>query len=304
MPIAGPTQRSARSVSAVPPVRSRTTRSVRATSSVRSSARPAQNNASAARVGTDATRSTCGSGRRRPIRTGSADPNTHMSLARAIVGSGRVVMESRALARWRRGGPRCPDRSRPGAFAGRPVDATRSRRRRSAGVPRPCLHVGEPGGVAASVCGLTVLGVASSQSPASSQSVRELGVFDDTAAVGVGEANAARRCRQEESGHPGSALGVDFHRVDAVVFESSEEHVDRFETCQRTQPQLSLAHHEVRSFGQIEAELAREERLLDEGFVVDSSRHHHDARARDVGQIGEAVAKTIDERRREAAARR
>ena len=71
----------------ISPVRSSTTRSARAISSLRSTARPAQNNASAARVGTDAIRSTCGSGARRRTTGATAPPTTHRSFAVAAVGT-------------------------------------------------------------------------------------------------------------------------------------------------------------------------------------------------------------------------
>ena len=61
------------------------TRAALATASARSAARPSQNIASAARVGTEATRSTCGSG----ATTGGAArsaPSTHTSFARRAVG--------------------------------------------------------------------------------------------------------------------------------------------------------------------------------------------------------------------------
>ena len=97
------THGSATSAATSPLVRSSTTSIARARISARSIARPAQNNASAARVGTEAIRSTWGNGSRRR-RSGGATvpPTTQTSFAVAAVGriGSSPAIITRALPPW------------------------------------------------------------------------------------------------------------------------------------------------------------------------------------------------------------
>ena len=125
------THGSATSAATSPLVRSSTTSITRAINSARSIARPDQNRASAARVGTDAIRSTCGNGSRRRISGGATvPPMIQTSFAVADVGAlgsspGRGPERCRPAAR------RCPCRSRrDGDAASRHVRPAPRRRTR------------------------------------------------------------------------------------------------------------------------------------------------------------------------------
>ena len=96
-------------------------RAVRAIASARSAARPIQNSASAARVGTEAARSTWGSAGRRSRRASRSPPSTHTSLASGPSGG---------AGRRRRPAPaRCRRPSRAPRRAGDRVEPDDDRRR-------------------------------------------------------------------------------------------------------------------------------------------------------------------------------
>ncbi len=131
-------------------------------------------------------------------------------------------------------------------------------------------------------------------------------VFEHAAAVRVGEAHSPRPRGEQQAGHARATLGIDLHRVDTVVLQSTEDHVDRFQTRQRTKPDSSLTHDQVGSLGEVESESRREVRLLDERRVVDASRQHDDAGVPVQCDVGETIAQAVGERieRAERTARR
>ena len=121
-------------------------------------------------------------------------------------------------------------------------------------------------------------------------------ILQHTASVGVGEAHTARPSGEQQPGDADAALGVDLHRVDAVVLEPAEQHVDRLQPAQRPQPHPTLAHDEIGALGEVQPEPGGEVRLLDVRRMVDAARQHDDARVPGGGDVGEAVAQTIGER--------
>ncbi len=112
----------------------------------------------------------------------------------------------------------------------------------------------------------------------------------------VGEAHPTRPRREQQAGNTHVAFRVDLHRIDAVVLQSPEQHIDRFQTGQRPQPHAALPHDEVGAFREVQSEPGGEVRLLDVRRMVDPTRQHHDARVLRGGDVGEAVPESIGER--------
>ena len=290
------THGSATSAATSPLVRSSTTSIERARISARSIARPAQNSASAARVGTDAIRSTCGSGSRRRSSGGATvPPTTQTSFAVAAVGriGSSPAIITRALPPWSTSMPlslatRCrrsviarstscePSKhghSRPLAFGA--LGSGHERQRPHTLVVRRAA--GQPGARRIPV-------------------LAEHRILEHAAPVRVGQAHALRSGGEQQAGHASTALGVHLHRVDPVVLQPTEDHVDRLETRQRTKPDPSLAHDQVGSLGEVESEPRREVRLLDERRVVDAAGQHDDAGIPVERDVGETIAQAVGER--------
>ena len=165
------------------------TRAVLATASARSAARPSQNMASAARVGTDDTRSTCGSG----ATTGGAArsaPSTHTSLARRAVG--------------RRGSsPSARTRPLPPAITVMPSGpATACSRITTSGGADPALaerrHGGQRG---ARLEDRQVEAMPVEPLDGGRPERREQRVLEHPASVGVGQDDAALGGREQQAGH-------------------------------------------------------------------------------------------------------
>ena len=124
----------------------------------------------------------------------------------------------------------------------------------------------------------------------------EHGVLDHAGSVVVGQAHTAGPDGVEEAGHPHHSARVHFHRVDAISLEPAMEHVDRFETGERAEPQPALAHHEVGALGQVQTEPAREVGVADEVWMLDAAGHGDDARAVGHREVGQSVTHQVGER--------
>ena len=271
------------------------TRAVLAIASARSAARPSQNMASAARVGHGRhevdLRERGDDDRRRPV--GAEDPH--------VLGqpSGRpprivpVVEDPTVAAGHHRDAVGTGDRVQPDDDARRADPALPERRNR-----RQLIAGGEEWQIEAGT----------RQALDRSRPERgERGILEHTAPVGVGEHDATLRRREQDPGHARRVRRADLDRVDGSVGETPVDDVDRVETAERAQPDATLADDEVGRLDEVEAEHARQRRVLDVRRLVDATAEHDDARARHrrrgrqrVAQVGGEAA----DRRQVAAALR
>ena len=102
--------------------------------------------------------------------------------------------------------------------------------------------------------------------------------------AGLKQVGAQRVCEEHIAaargvGKPGHAKGRvsgELERVAEIVIQPAQDRVHPLQPRQRLQPDAAIAHGEVVAFDQGEAEIAREVRVLEIGFVVRSRGQQHD----------------------------
>ena len=251
-------------------------RTVLAIASARSAARPSQNRASAARVGTDDPRSTCGSGGATISGAARAPPSTHTSFARRADG--------------RRGSsPGSSTRPLPPAITVTPWGpATACRRTTTLALTTwPDRNAGTP---------------ARTSSPRAEASIGAAPVSPSTAAAQYGARAGSSSTPEpwplasttppsdEASASPGTPVLAGRDRVEHGVGQPAVDDVDGVEPAQRAQPQAPAPNDEVGTFHEVEPERPGERRVLDVGRILDPAGQQHDAGAADGGQGRQGVA--------------
>ena len=151
-------------------------------------------------------------------------------------------------------------------------------------------HLGEAGAPRGRVEALPARAVCRASAAAAAHADARATSSSTPDAVGVGEHHPAVGHRHEQTGHAHAAGRADLDRVGVVVLDPPVHDVDRVEPTERAQPQTILAHHEIGSFDQREAEQPGERRVLDVAGVVDTAGEQHDARARHVRVGDQRVA--------------
>ena len=275
-----------------------TTRSVLAIASARSAARPIQNSASAARVGTERGEVDLRQRRDDGRRATASASSTQTSLTSACRRPPRVVAR----------------RQHPAVAAGHHRDAVRRRRRRAGG--RTTAGVAElavaerrqrlqlrPSVPASPSCGRRSDDPVSA-SAAAGQNGASGGVLEHARSRGRWRGRRHRSATADSSpGTPRRAGARQLDRVGLVVVDAAVHDVDRVEPAERAQPQPALAHDEVGSLDEREPEQPGERRVLDVAGVLDAAAEQHDARAGDGGVGDEGVAQ-LGRRHRRATRRR
>ena len=251
--------------------RDATTRAVRAIASARSAERFVQYSASAARVGTERPKSTCG--RRGPTIGASVRPSTHTSLAMHAVGK-RGSSPGASTARCRRA---ARTRSTPSSTANiRTTTAASPSGPPGAGRRRHVRQRRRPRSVErGSACRIGPQRVRSPRR----RTARRPRASTTPAPCALASATPPDRTACSRPGHAERPVGGDLERVDRRVLEPPVQHVDRLEPVERAQPHPPLAHHQIGALDEVHAELHGEVRVVDVRRMVEPAREQHDARA-------------------------
>ena len=254
-------------------------RTVLAIASARSAARPTQNRASAARVGTDDPRSTCGSGGATITGAARAPPSTHTSFA------------SRADGR-RGSSPGSSTRPLPPAITVTPSGpATACRRTTTLALTTwPARNAGTPARTSSPRDEAERRRRSGEPLDRRGPERRERRILEHTRTVAVGEHHTALRRGQREPGHAGAAGRAGLDGVEHGVGQAAVDDVDRVEPAERAQPQAPPPNDEVGTFHEVEPERPGERRVLDVGGILDPAGQQHDARAADGGEGRQGVA--------------
>ena len=258
-----------------------TVRTVRATASARSAARPAQKRASAARVGTDAARSTCGSAGAAITARGRRVPDHPHVLGEVRRRRARIVARCQhppVAARHHHHAVGAGDGVQAHHHSG--VDQLAAPEHR---------HLGEAGAPPGRVEALRSERCAERRRRRGPRR-RQGDIFQHARSVGVGEHHPTVGDRHQQTGNAHAAGRADLERVGVVVLHPAVHDVDRVEPAERAQPQTVLAHHQIGSFDQRESEQPGERRVLHVAGVVDAAGEQHDARARHVRVGDQRVA--------------
>ena len=94
----------------------------------------------------------------------------------------------------------------------------------------------------------------------------------------VGEHHRAAARAIGEAGNAERRVGTQLERVAVVVVLAAQDRVHALQPFDGLQPDAAIAHREVAAFDEREAEVAREQRVLEVGFVVRARREQHDLR--------------------------
>ena len=94
----------------------------------------------------------------------------------------------------------------------------------------------------------------------------------------IGEQHVAAPRAVGEAGDAERGVGAQLERVAVVVVLAANDGVHALEAADRLEPDAVVAHGEVASFHQREAEVARQQRMFEVGLVVGPRREQHDAR--------------------------
>ena len=115
----------------------------------------------------------------------------------------------------------------------------------------------------------------------------------------VGEQHVAAARAVGQTGNAEGRVGAQLERIAVVVVLATHDRVHALQAGDRLEPDTVVAHREVAAFDQREAEIAREQRVLEVGLVVRPGREQDDPRRpvaarRPVAQRG---AQGVEERR-------
>ena len=102
--------------------------------------------------------------------------------------------------------------------------------------------------------------------------------LEHAGAEGVGEQHVAAPRAFGEAGDAERRIGAQLERIAVVVVLPANDGVDTLQPVDRLQPDAIVAHREVAALDEREAEIARQQRVLEVGFVVRAGREQHDAR--------------------------
>ena len=119
--------------------------------------------------------------------------------------------------------------------------------------------------------------------------------FDKARAGHVRHHHVARAHHLQQARHADARIGAQFDGIAELVVEPPQQDVHALQPGEGLQVQLVVAHREVLAFDERHAEIAREERVLEEGFAVRAGREQRDVRRAFVA--GHRRAAALDERR-------
>ena len=94
----------------------------------------------------------------------------------------------------------------------------------------------------------------------------------------VGDRHVARARGFHEPGNAERRIGAQLQRIAVAVVESPEDDVDRLQAIERLDEDAPIAHGQVATLDEREAEIARQVRVLEVGLVERTGREQHDAR--------------------------
>ena len=103
-------------------------------------------------------------------------------------------------------------------------------------------------------------------------------VVGDAGADRVGDRDRAGAVGAHQPGHAEQRVGAELERVDEVVVEAAVDGVDAREPVGRAHVADVVADDEVRGLDELDAHLAREERVLEVGAVERARRPDDDGR--------------------------
>ncbi len=107
--------------------------------------------------------------------------------------------------------------------------------------------------------------------------------FENAGAQRIGDQHIARaRCR-DQAGDAEGRVGAQGGRIAVLVVETAQEPVDELQSLQCFQIDPVVAHRQIRSFDQREAQIARQKNMLKIGFVVRPRRQQGDQRLFPIG---------------------
>ncbi len=84
----------------------------------------------------------------------------------------------------------------------------------------------------------------------------------------IGDQHIARARRRDQAGDAERRVGAQGGRIAVFIVETAQESVDALQSLQGFQIDTIVAHRQIRSFDQREAQIAREKNMLEIGFVV------------------------------------
>ena len=130
----------------------------------------------------------------------------------------------------------------------------------------------------------------------------------------VGEQDVAAPRAIGQAGDAERGIGAQLERIAVVVVLSAHDRMDALQAVDRLQPDAVVAHRQVVALDEREAEVAREQRVLEVGLVVRARREQDDARravaarrpvpqrrAQGVEEAGEVLHRQLAEHLREDA---
>ena len=94
----------------------------------------------------------------------------------------------------------------------------------------------------------------------------------------VAEQHVAAACAVGQAGHAEGRIGTQFERVAVVIVLAAQDRVHALQACHGLHPDAAAAHRQVAALDEREAEVARQQRVLEIGFVERSRRQQYDQR--------------------------
>ncbi len=94
----------------------------------------------------------------------------------------------------------------------------------------------------------------------------------------VGHHHFSGAQRLQQAGHPECRIGAQLERIEPFIVDAAQHDMHPLQTLHRLEEHLPIAHREVTAFDQRDAEVAREEDLLEVRFVQRTRGQQHDAR--------------------------
>ena len=110
------------------------------------------------------------------------------------------------------------------------------------------------------------------------QKRHERGAFQQARAECVAQADVARPCRFHKSGHTQQRIAAKFERITKSVAHAPQHHVRAAQSVERLDEETAVAHGQVVTFHECQAEQAREVGVFEIGLVPRAGREQNDGR--------------------------